>query len=571
MVRGWSERKATVTGYNRAHDAAETARDRRMSRRLLLPFFLAVAILYYAALGVIPLLEPDEGRYAEIPREMLAGGDFVTPHLNGVVYLEKPPLFYWGNALSFSVFGQTEFAARFFTATVSIAGVLLTYWMGAILAGPRTGLFSAMILSTSLYYYVIGRINTLDMTLAVTLLLAIFPAYLHLSGRRAGRGFLYLSYAGSALAFLAKGLIGCVFPAGILLLWSLFSRRWREIPRALSPVGFALFLAIALPWVILVQRANPDFLWFFFIHEQFLRYATKIHHRYQPFWFFLPVLAGGMLPWLAFVRRAVLAARQSAEEWFARDDRTFLLCWILFILLFFSFSDSKLVTYVAPVFPPMAILFGRALEMWVDREDGSVRCRTPLALAAVLAAGVLFFPPFTRHKVELSLWVPMALLPASLILLWGAVPLFLRRLSAERVVHLSFLFLALFLISLNRPAAAYLENYKSVKQLAAVLNSSLREGDVIAQYHTYRQAIPFYTKRRCVLVDEVGELAFGADRAADRSRWFLDDKEFAALWNSGKRVFCVFPRDGMQAIREKFPVHRLLYRSDEGILIVNRL
>ena len=122
-----------------------------MSRRAAALFFLSVAILYYSALGTIPLLEPDEGRYAEIPREMLARGDFVTPHLNGVVYLEKPPLFYWGNALGLSLFGETEFGARFFTATVSIAGVLLTYWMGAALAGPRTGIFSAMVLSTSLY------------------------------------------------------------------------------------------------------------------------------------------------------------------------------------------------------------------------------------------------------------------------------------------------------------------------------------------------------------------------------------------------------------------------------------
>jgi 4-amino-4-deoxy-L-arabinose transferase-like glycosyltransferase len=542
-----------------------------MSRRLLLLFFLSIAILYYAALGVIPLLEPDEGRYAEIPREMLASGDFITPHLNGVVYLEKPPLFYWGNALSFSAFGQTEFAARFFTATMSLAGVLLTYWMGAALAGPRTGLYSAMVLSTSLYPYVVGRINTLDMTVAATLVLAIFPAYLYLSGRRSHRGYLYLSYAGAGLAFLAKGLIGCVFPAVILLLWLLLARRWRDVPKALSLGGVALFLAIALPWVVLVQRANPDFLWFFFVHEQFLRYTTKIHHHYQPFWFFLPVLVGGMLPWLAFARRAALAARRSADEWFSRDDRTFLLCWVLFIVLFFSFSDSKLITYVAPVFPPMAVLFGRALEMWADREDGSVRCRAPLALAGVLAAGVLFFPPFTQHKVELSRWIPLALLPAALILAWGAVPLFVRRLSAERVVHLSFLLLALFLISLNRPAAAYLESYKSAKQLAAVLNASLREGDVVAQYHTFRQGIPFYTKRRCVLVDEVGELAFGAERAADRSRWFLDGKAFTALWNSGRRVFCVFRPDDMRVIREKFPVHRLLYRSDEGILVVNRL
>jgi 4-amino-4-deoxy-L-arabinose transferase-like glycosyltransferase len=542
----------------------------RLNRRAVVLLFLAIGILYYSALGTIPLLEPDEGRYAEIPREMLVRGDFVTPHLNGVVYLEKPPLFYWGNAASLRLFGRNEFGARFFTATVSIAGVLLTYWMGAVLGGPRTGAYGAMVLSTSLYYYVIGRINTLDMTLAVTLLLAIFPAWLHLSGRKSRR-YLYLAYAGSALAFLAKGLVGCVFPAAVIVLWMSVTGRAKEIGRAVSLIGFALFFAIALPWVLLVQRANPDFLWFFFIHEQFLRYTTKIHHRYQPFWFFVPVIVGGMLPWLAFGRRAAMAVRGATDEWFARDDRRFLYCWVFFILLFFSFSDSKLVTYVAPIFPPLSVLFGRALEMWADREDGAVRCRFPLALAALLAAGALFFPPFTKHPIPLGEWVPSTAFPAALILAWGAVPLFVRRLGAERVVLLSFLFLALFLTALNRPAAEYLSGYKSVKGLSEVMNASLRPADVVAQYGTYRQALPFYTKRRCVLVNEVGELEFGADRAADRPRWFLDDRKFSALWNSDRRVFCVFKREALATVRERFPDHRLLYETDEGILIVNRL
>jgi hypothetical protein len=182
----------------------------------------------------------------------------------------------------------------------------------------------------------------------------------------------------------------------------------------------------------------------------------------------------------------------------------------------------------------------------------------------------VFFPSFTRHAIEPSRWIPLCALPAALILAWGAMPLFIRRLSAERVVYLSFLLLALFLTSLNRPAAEYLGNYKSVKKLSSVLSASLREGDVVAQYQTYRQGLPFYTKRRYILVNEVGELAFGAERAADRERFFLDDAAFLALWNSPARVFCVGRSNNLQEFLRKFPGHRLLYRSDEGILIVNR-
>ncbi len=289
------------------------------------------------------------------------------------------------------------------------------------------------------------------------MIVAIFPAFLYLSGKRESRRYLFLSYAGAALAFLAKGLIGIVFPAAILLLWMMLSRRHREIGKAISLPGLALFLAIALPWVILVQRANPDFLWFFFVREHFLRFTTKIHHRYEPFWFFLPIVIGGSCSRGSRSRAGPFGPRgMRGRSYLPAEDRRFLFCWVLFVFLFFSFSNSKLVTYVTPLFPPLAVLFGRALDLWVDREDGSVRCRTPLALAAILAAGIVLFPPFTRHAIEPSRWVPLCALPAALILAWGAMPLFIRRLSAERVVYLSFLLLALFLTSLNRPAAEYL-------------------------------------------------------------------------------------------------------------------
>jgi len=541
-----------------------------MNRRTLLLLFAAFFLFYFSALGTMPLLEPDEGRYAEIPREMLATGDFVTPHLNGVVYLEKPPLFYWGNALSLRLLGENEFAARSFTALVSVMGILLTYWMGSAISGPRTGLFSAVVLSTSVYYYVVGRLNTLDMTLAVVLVLAIFPAYLYLSGKRESRWFLHLSYAAAALAFLAKGLVGLMFPAAILLCWLVFSRQHREIFRAVSLPGFLLFFAIALPWVLLVQIRNPDFLRFFFVQEHFLRYTTRMHHHLEPFWFFLPVVIGGFVPWIAFLRRVALAARASAEKFLPREALVFLLCWVLFIFLFFSVSMSKLVTYVAPIFPPLAVLFGRGLDLWADGEDGAIRCRSPLALAALIAAAIFWVPSLSRHPVDPSVWARLTALPILLILAWGAVPLFLRRLGAERVVLLSFLPLALFFTSLNHPAAFYLGDYKTVKGLSQVLSSSLRPGDIVAQYGTYKQGIPFYTKRRTVLVEELGELEFGASLAKDRADYFLKDTEFQRIWGSGARVFCVFKRDALPLIREKFPAHRLLYRSDEGILIVNR-
>src|SRR4030067_2677363 len=214
--------------------------------------------------------------------------------------------------------------------------------MGAALGGWRTGLYSAIVLSTSLYHYTIGRLHTLDMTLAVLLALSIFPGYLHHSGKSPRSSYLVLSYGAAGLAFLTKGLVGVVFPLAVLALWLAFSRRHREYAKSLSLPGLALFLAIVLPWTFLVQRANPDFLWFFFIHEQFFRYATKIHHHYEPFWYFVPVLVAGFFPWVAFLRRVAVSVRASRGAVLPPGDLVFLLSWSLFIFLFFSFFGSHL-------------------------------------------------------------------------------------------------------------------------------------------------------------------------------------------------------------------------------------
>ncbi|HEY3489338.1 MAG TPA: glycosyltransferase family 39 protein [Candidatus Deferrimicrobiaceae bacterium] len=542
-----------------------------VSGKALLLFFLSAAILYFAVLGTMPLMDPDEGRYAEIPREMLASGDFVTPHLNGVVYLEKPPLYYWGCAAGMAAFGQNAFGARFFGAAMALLGVVLAWWMGCVLAGPRTALYSAAVLATSLFHYIIGRLNATDMTVGVMLVLAIFPAYLYLSGKRSSRGFLYLSFAGAALAFLAKGLIGMVFPAGILVVWALVSGRPKAILKLLSPVGIAIFLAIALPWVLLVQKANPDFFRFFFIREQFQRFATeKIHHRYQPFWFFLPIVLAGLLPWLLFAGRVGRAVRAAGAGFMAREDRIFLLTWVLFVLVFFSISSSKLVTYMTPLFPPLAVLFGRGLSVWADREDGAAPVLAPLAFALLLGAGLFAAPRLAKMPMSPDEWAPVIAPSVLIVLAFGVVPLFIRRLGAHRVVLVSFALLALFLCSLNRPAGMLIGDGRSGKEFSEVLNAQLQPGDVLAQYQVYSQSVPFYTGRRNVLVDEVGELEFGMRHAADRAGWFLAPAAFDNLWRSEKRVFCIFKRDAMPLITEKYPVHRLLISSRRGILIVNR-
>ena len=334
--------------------------------------FLVPLLLYLVPLPFIPLMEPDEGRYSAIPAAMNASGDYVTPRLKAAVYFEKPPLVYWATALFFSCSGRMNFLPASFVALCAWGCIILTYRMGIFFHDARTGLFAAAILSTFLYHAAIGRINILDMPLAFFVCLAIWSGFRYFAAVPRRKVWLYLLYLFSALAFLAKGLIGVVFPFGILFIWLIVSGRWRETLALFSPIGMVLFAATALPWLILVQQANPDFFRFFFIQEHLLRYATKMHDRYQPIYFYLPIILAGTLPWCAFLPEAMRGIRwKEVTALFGGTEKRLLLVWIGVILLFFSLSSSKLIPYIAPVFLPLALIFGHIFRRYEDATQES--------------------------------------------------------------------------------------------------------------------------------------------------------------------------------------------------------
>lgn len=362
--------------------------------RDLLFLFIIFGFSFFQSLGRIPLIDPDEGRYAEIPREMLERGDFVTPLLNYVKYFEKPPLHYWLNAAAMSIFGRNEFAARISGALMGLLAVLLVYHVGRRLFGRRSGLFAALILGTCTGFLVQARLDITDMSLTTTLsaALAFFVVASREGERHPGR-YYYLSYFCAALAVLAKGLIGIVFPGAIIFLYMLFTRRWRLLKEMRLPTGMLLFFAVSAPWFVMISLRNPEFARFFFIHEHFERFTTTVHGRYEPFWFFIPVLLGTMLPWSLFIPacfRGVWKGRTTPKG----DARFYLLTWAVFIFLFFSKSDSKLVPYILPVFPPLALLLGDVLSGALDTGFRPLRLQSWIAgfVTAILGAGIIIYP-----------------------------------------------------------------------------------------------------------------------------------------------------------------------------------
>ena len=539
--------------------------------------FIVAFMIYLSLLTVMPLTEPDEARYSAIPSAMNATGDYITPRLKGTVYLEKPPLCYWATALSFKAFGENEFSARLFSALCAWGCVLLVYSMGAHFHGVKTGLYAAAVLATSLFHFILGRMNILDVPLAFFVSAALWCGYRHFSGGALGNTQLYLFYLFSAFAFLAKGLIGVVFPLAILALWLSISRRWPDLPKIVSPVGIAAFFAVAGPWLILVQRANPDFLWFFFVQEHFLRYATSGHGKHEPFYFFIPVLIAGAMPWCLFLLKALKECNARIASLFGRDETVFLLVWAGFVFLFFSVSSSKLVPYIAPVFLPLAIFMGHIFRVH-DDEAGQPGARPaemgisnlPVILSSVLFTAVLLVPPFLPDRgVPLRDWWPWIAFPACMQALILFLPGIVRRRRNAGWFTTAFALTFLFLASLAFPLSQFLKPYKTAQPLIAAILEQVPAGREVYQYGMSLYGIDFYGRSRTPIVEDIGELRPGVEKLPpeEKNHYFLSYDTFRARLREEGEMYCALKYKNIDRLKKEFPVQRILWNNNYYYLL----
>jgi 4-amino-4-deoxy-L-arabinose transferase-like glycosyltransferase len=537
-------------------------------RRDLTILALTFGLLCFQFLGRFPLMEPDEGRYSEIPREMLERMDFITPTLNYVKYFEKPPLLYWLNALSFALFGQNEFAARFPCALAGLLTILATYWIGRELFGRRTGLLAALVLGTSAGFIPQARINLTDMPLTFSLTLCLGAFILAVRDRVGRKGLYYhLFYLGAALAVLAKGLIGIVFPGAIIFLFMLFRKKWGVLREMRLPSGIPLFLLVAAPWFVIVSLKNPEFARFFFIHEHFERFLTTVHRRYEPFWYFIPVLLLTLFPWSVILFRALRSAWQQrrGEQ---GDTLAWLAIWAAFIFLFFSKSSSKLIPYILPIIPPLALLVAVTLDEALERGGRFLRHES-LVMAGIflLAGAVAPFAPLLARKSDLG--AGAAILLAAILLAggWGA----LRgvRQNSPTLIFVSLgIGTALTGVVVSHAVYTGMAEKRTAKPLALAVRQQATPDTVIASFG-YVQTLPFYGGRRTIVVGNEGELAFGS-KQGDQSAWFMEKGSFYPLWDSEKKVLAILGKGDLAALAgsvRKPP--RVIMENRRKILVAN--
>lgn len=514
---------------------------------------LASAVFFFH-LGSYGLWEPDEARYAEIAREMLATRNFIVPHLNYVAYVEKPPLLYWLGATWMALFGVNEFAARLTPALAALAGVMMTWLFVWRTIGCGRALLAGAILTTSTLYALMAQVLTTDMLLAAAVTVAMFALYLHWSE---GGRWCWLGYAAIAMGLLAKGPVGAAIP---ILTLAIFLWWQGELPGAIGRfhalAGGAMVLLIAAPWFIAIAIREPGFVDFYFIGEHLRRFFESSYSHGEPFYYYLPVLAAGIMPWTLMV--PFIAWRALTRTPAAR----FCIVAATVVIVMFSAASAKLIPYILPAAAPIAVLlaegiYSRAFPagMHGTAEPPGVRARFATVGAMLSLLGVAVLAAAMTAPLFSSPYV-VAARPALYAL--GLIGAAGGALVAEIFRHwrIDMGLAAMVLVAaIALGAGSYVrleaEPLRSYAALARTVQARAPDAALIC-YPKYVQALPFYTHRRVILVGAPTELSFGEMHAADGSHYFFrSENDVVRLWNMPGPVVLVIDERELSKLRER--------------------
>jgi 4-amino-4-deoxy-L-arabinose transferase-like glycosyltransferase len=488
-------------------------KDAHSNRALLPGLLIGFVLVSLFVLGVRTLVPPDEGRYAEMAREMFVSGDWITTRLNGIKYFEKPPLQTWMNALTFTVFGVGEWQARLWTGLCGIFGVLMAGYAGTRIYSARVGLYAALVLASSFYWIACSQINSLDMGLSgmMTLVLcALLIAQRDAATPRERRNWMLACWAGMALAVLSKGLIGLILPGGVLVFYTLITRDWRLWTRLYLARGLVVFFVIAAPWFVLVGLKNPEQPHFFFIHEHFDRFLLKEHHREAGWWMFLALLAAGCMPWLGVLLQGLVhGARRDGAERFRPGLMA--LVWLVFILAFFTNSASKLPGYLLPVFPAAALLIGHYLDV-ASRRSHLINAGMLLALGALLLALVPFMTRLgkeTNEQALYRLYQPWVIAAGCVALAGGMLALRHVRRNQRDLAIIAMAVAGFGTTHLMIAGYEPIGRARAGAQLVPAIQAEITPATTIYALGMYEQSMTFYLGRPVVLVGYLDEFEFG--------------------------------------------------------------
>ena len=482
--------------------------------------FLLLGLTFFG-LSYAPFWNPDEGRYAGASYEMAftlsgaenvygQGPDWLVPHLNTMTRLNKPPLIYWGSAGAFSLFGPSEWAGRLAPATGAAIVLLLLYFWGKRAFGVRAGIGAALVWTTAIFCAAMGRTANTDMLLCAAMWIAAFGIFFAVESPKKLL-FGAVAGVGMGLALLAKGPVGMALPLVAAFLYLGVSRSWKKAPWGALGVAFLVAFAVGLPWYFAVEMRRPGFIERFIFEENLGRFSgEEAFHKASPFWFYVPVVVVGLLPWAGFLIPAL--SRWREDDDLAARTRVFAATWAFFIIGFFSLSSTKLISYILPAFPALALLVGICLADWpkYGRFVRGAAVAFTLFLNLVLVVAVSGFPKRDRQTREWKI-APGVLLDNKVWSsekgapwVWGIAALMATSsallLLANRRPNGKTLILAhgassgatvIFILFL----AGEIAKYEDVSGILKPLQSQLKPEDRVVGYRAFAPAAMFYFGR----------------------------------------------------------------------------
>lgn len=538
-------------------------------------------------LGGAPLFEPDEGRNAEKAREILLLNDWVTPHENFVPILDKPIFYYWLIAISYKVFGLSEWAARLPSVLAAICCLIIVYRFARVQLGYWESLWSPLVLVTGLEFFILSRIVILDMTLTffTTVALSCFYSAAN-AGQESKRKLLCLiMYLALAAGTLVKGLIGLILPGMVFFFYLLFAKKWSALRKMYLVPGVLIYISLVAPWYLWSEQRNPGYLQYYFWEEHFSRYLSDEFNRSKAWYYFPLVLGVGFLPW-SFI--LPLSIKNLIEDF---DDKyLFLALWVCLPLLFFSFSESQLPQYILPIFPALALLIARAVGATIDHATVK-RLRWLYLLFFVLgllacyfAAGTIsarLLPEEIRASVVENVWF---ILSCTVLLLILCVALPIANMkgywkSQPEVYLSSCAVCAIFFILMGRlmeDAAPH----RSARSLAQSSASYISPKSRVVFYDTYLRGLIYYLSlpqpiwlvaregKKNLLGSPYVSRSFPAP-AAGYGKVFLDFDEFGRAWQKAEVPLMVFLKaKNLSRFEEQLGMTvRELARVNEYILV----
>ncbi|MCX5802114.1 MAG: glycosyltransferase family 39 protein [Proteobacteria bacterium] len=527
-------------------------------------------LFFFHNIGNYSLKEPDEGRYAEIPREMIELHDYAVPHLNYVRYFEKPPLFYWIVAFSYKAFGISEWSFRFPNALSALLCVIILYLFVRRWFNEEVAFISSIVLMSSFGFFSMARIVTLDMFFTLWLFLSLLLFYGYY--REKIPFLLYSFYASLALATLAKGPVA-VLLVGITILIFLFTEKKISFLKEFKWItGILIYGVITIPWLLVISLKEKDFFYFFFIDQHLLRFLTSKHKRTGSVFYFFPVLFGGMFPWSIFIPRGIVSL-------WRKNELRLLIIWTLVVFAFFSISKSKLPPYILPVFPPLSIIIGYMFhKKWEEVIERKREVIISIFIFFILSTSVFLCMSSTfnewignisKDAVDILRDLRAFSIYISLVsIISGCLLCFKRfdKFSFVFSIFTVFSSLVVFMLMLN---VNIIDRLNTTKRLSNVINYHKGGIDYLINYGSFEETLPFYTKKRVILASYKGELEMGS-KYEDTKDLFMNEEDFINLFASDKKVFCVLKEKKIKRLKERLSERiNIVICQNERCLIYN--